>query len=757
MAWEPWAVLLVLASALGSLYLELAPPDQVMFAALVVVWHLGLVTTQQAFAGFSNSSLLTIGSLFIVARAVDRSKVVDRITRGLLGQKTTERGAVFRLCLAGMALSGFLNNTPLVALLMPIVRDWARTRRFAASKFLLPLSYSTIMGGLLTVIGSSTNLVVNGLLEQMGHEPFGFFEPALVSLPVGLVAFVYLVVVVPPLLPGDRGGLFRALREDTDRMVAELELTGGFPLLGTCIFDALDELGIEGDSLVKVMRLAPRAAWTRTRSEDTWAALPSPHAGRVRSASDFAGTPPSRPPHTRTRADTADGEGTADVRASLRRTGSWGDDGPEQEEDEVARVAVFPVPEHEVATEGDVLVLSLAQEELTELVARRPIGLQVRHMHPSQLMGEDEFVEVVLAPESPIVGKPLSQGNEAFRRHYGAALIAMRPRRQPGGGAETMRAGSLTVRNMPTRPLQTPLSVDSSSPTAQSPQQDNSDRLSFGALSETSFFAKRNSAKTTSEVVSSRALHRQTSGLDEGGRAAAGGDRRFAAGDIALVLVPREAKLTRADFLLVTRIAGMPPPVSKKDLLPLVAFCIGLALTVLAGVSMLRVAVTLSVFCLLGGWVQPREVRDTVDWHLLILIGSALGLAQAVQTSGLSQLAAAAVQSAGLPPRGALGLLFLLVMCVTELVTNNAAAALGLPLAVDLAKELGMASPRPFAMAVMLAASTSYACPIGYATNLMVLGPGGYTFGDFLRVGILMDCIYWVGCTVVLPLVWPLE
>merc|ERR1719375_307295 len=98
-------------------------------------------------------------------------------------------------------------------------------------------------------------------------------------------------------------------------------------------------------------------------------------------------------------------------------------------------------------------------------------------------------------------------------------------------------------------------------------------------------------------------------------------------------------------------------------------------------------------------------MRGAIDWHLLTLIGSSLGMAKAVQNSGLS----------------------------------------------------GLASARPFALAVLFAASTSYACPIGYATNLMVLGPGDYSFRDFLRVGLIMDIIYLVCCSLLIPVIWPLE
>merc|ERR1712048_1073603 len=115
------------------------------------------------------------------------------------------------------------------------------------------------------------------------------------------------------------------------------------------------------------------------------------------------------------------------------------------------------------------------------------------------------------------------------------------------------------------------------------------------------------------------------------------------------------------------------------------------------------------------------------------------------------------VLNSGLPPALAPSSLFLVVMVVTELVTNNAAAALGVPLAISMSDEMGLKSAKPLVMFVMMAASTSYASPIGYATNLMVKGPGGYSFADFLRIGLLMDLLWVVGVSALLPLVWPVE
>jgi len=231
----------------------------------------------------------------------------------------------------------------------------------------------------------------------------------------------------------------------------------------------------------------------------------------------------------------------------------------------------------------------------------------------------------------------------------------------------------------------------------------------------------------------------------------------FVAGDVLLVLSPLDQNFPKSDFLLVSRIAALPSPPKLLDLIPPILFLAGLLLTIFDVIPMVQVAVTLACLFVLGGWVRAADIRSIIDWQLLILIGSALGLAQGMTSSGLANGLAQGVLQSGLPRALAPAMLFLVIMVVTELVTNNAAAALGVPLAISMAKEMGMKSPKPLVMVVMLAASTSYASPIGYATNLMVKGPGGYSFLDFLRIGLIMDLIWLLGVSLLLPFIWPME
>ncbi len=148
------------------------PHARQVFFCLVLVWNVGLVDTPEALSGFSNPGMLAVGALFVVIKGVEKSQLADKAARQVFGLRTSLPAGLVRMMSLCFVLSAFLNNTPVVALLIPITRDWARARGFSPSIFLIPLSYSCIMGGLLTVIGTSTNLVVQGLvLDEKLDDP----------------------------------------------------------------------------------------------------------------------------------------------------------------------------------------------------------------------------------------------------------------------------------------------------------------------------------------------------------------------------------------------------------------------------------------------------------------------------------------------------------------------------------------------------------------------------------------------------------
>ncbi|MGH7443493.1 MAG: SLC13 family permease, partial [Longimicrobiales bacterium] len=213
----------------------------------------------------------------------------------------------------------------------------------------------------------------------------------------------------------------------------------------------------------------------------------------------------------------------------------------------------------------------------------------------------------------------------------------------------------------------------------------------------------------------------------------------------------------RHDFLLVSHLGGAPPPGSRKAVLVgLVTF----ATVIVAGLGLLPIlhaALLAAVVLVLARVLSPSEARSAIELDVLVVIAASFGLGAAIAQSGLAA-AIGAVIVGGFDGFGPVGLLFavtLATLALTELITNNAAAVLVFPIALATASQLGL-DPRPFAIAITIAASASFLTPIGYQTNTMVYGLGGYRFTDYSRLGLPLTVLVIAVILVIVPLVWPL-
>jgi di/tricarboxylate transporter len=204
--------LFVVAGSLAFLVTNRFSPEIVLVGALSILLLLGILDTGQALAGFSNPGLVTVAVLYVVVAGLVDTGAVQAFGARLLGKPGSVVGAQARLMLPIMGVSAFLNNTPVVAMFVPVVEEWCRRHQLSVSKLMLPLSYAAIFGGCCTLIGTSTNLIVHGLvLEHTDLGPMGFFDIAAVGLPVALVGLVYVLSLqrwllperIPPLQQGD--------------------------------------------------------------------------------------------------------------------------------------------------------------------------------------------------------------------------------------------------------------------------------------------------------------------------------------------------------------------------------------------------------------------------------------------------------------------------------------------------------------------------------------------------------------------------
>lgn len=252
MSFDAWLTLGVVLVMLFALARELAPPAAVVLAATVALLVSGVIDETQAFAGFSNAAPLTVAALYVVARAAEKTGMLGPLIGRLLGRRRDAgRGTLARVLLPTAGTSAFINNTPLVAILIPEITAWCAKRNISPSRFLLPISYAAILGGTVTVIGTSTNLVVSGLLEESGQAPFSLFEITAIGGLSALVGLVVLVVLVPLLLP-DRVGAGESLAEMRE-FVVEMVVEPGGPVDGASV----EEAGLrhlEGVYLVEVER-----------------------------------------------------------------------------------------------------------------------------------------------------------------------------------------------------------------------------------------------------------------------------------------------------------------------------------------------------------------------------------------------------------------------------------------------------------------------------------------------------------------------
>ncbi len=215
-----------------------------------------------------------------------------------------------------------------------------------------------------------------------------------------------------------------------------------------------------------------------------------------------------------------------------------------------------------------------------------------------------------------------------------------------------------------------------------------------------------------------------------------------------------EQQRNSRDFYLVSEIEGSNPPQYQKAMLAM-SILVLMVLAVTTGwLSMLKASLLAAGFMILTRCTTGREARRSVDWQILIVIAASFGLGSALQITGAAEIIAVSlVELAGGSTGISLSLMFAVTALLSAVATNNAAAVIMFPIALTTANNLGV-SVVPFVITLMVAASASFATPIGYQTNLMVYGVGGYRFSDYLRIGIPLTVLVGLTTILLVPLVW---
>ncbi len=257
-------VILVIIFILISLYDEIIGPAFTFVTGVVFLTLFGILTPKEMIAGFANEQVLVIIMLLLIGDVIRKTGVIDGLFDRIFRRTKSPKAFLLKMMLPVAGLSAFLNNTPLVAMMMPYVQNWSKRNDIPASKFLIPLSYAAILGGCATLIGTSTNLLVNGFVQDQTIVPelksIGMFEFAWVGVPMIFIGIIYLFLFSNRLLPSRVSNVDQVVEHEREYMV-EAVITSRSSLIGQTIPES--ELGdLKGLSLAEINRGPTRIAST---------------------------------------------------------------------------------------------------------------------------------------------------------------------------------------------------------------------------------------------------------------------------------------------------------------------------------------------------------------------------------------------------------------------------------------------------------------------------------------------------------------
>jgi len=238
--WQPTLTSIVALVTLGLLFSGRRTPDMVMMGAVIMLLFTGILSPKEALDGMSNEGMITVAALFVVAAAVERTGALQTIINRLLGRPRSLATAQLRTMIGPGILSAFMNNTPVVAIMVPALRSWARKHGLSISKLLMPMNCAVVLGGLCTLIGTSTTVVVSGLMAQRTGKSLNMFEISWLGFPLFIIGLVYLILASKVLLKDRRPAM--SASDDPRQYSLEMLVEKGSPLVGKTI----EQAGLRG-------------------------------------------------------------------------------------------------------------------------------------------------------------------------------------------------------------------------------------------------------------------------------------------------------------------------------------------------------------------------------------------------------------------------------------------------------------------------------------------------------------------------------
>lgn len=564
--------------------------DVIAMLTLLASCFLGLVPVENAFDGFSNPAVITVAAVLVVSKGLMNAGVVDFIARYLfkVGDNTMLQLTV--LLLAVTISSAFMNNIGALALMMPVAIKMARKSNKSPSLFLMPLAFGSLLGGMLTLVGTPPNILISMYrAESVAGEPFRMFDFAYVGAGVALAGILFILLIGWRLIPKRKAGKSSEDLFEIKDYITELSIPIDSKYDGTTISDL--ENVIQGD--IKVVSV--------TRKHKNYAA---------------------------------------------------------------------PSLYFKVQAE-DSLIIEATAEKFQELLDATDLVLADSEKLSQEDIKSDEIelVEAVVMPNSFIIGR--SSKSMKIRSRYGINIL--------GVAREGVR-------------IKTP---------------PDSIRFSIGDI-----LLLQGNPETLNDMIS------QWDCLPLAGR--------------GLTL-------------------GKP----RKLLSGLLIFALALILTSLGIIPVQIAFVSVATIMVLGKFISLKEIYESIDWPIIILLGAIIPVSQALETTGGAQLIALNILqlTSNAPVWISIMVILIVSMTLSDIINNAAAVLIMAPIALEIAIGMNL-SPDPLLMSVAVGASCSFLTPIGHQSNTLIMGPGGYKFGDYWKMGLPLEIIIVAVATPLIMFFW---
>jgi len=564
--------------------------DLVAFGALIIAIIIGVVPQESAFEGFGHHATIIIALVLIVSRGLSNSGAIELIAKHVIDAGRTLFMHISVMSGVAAVLSALMNNVAALALLMPIDMQAAAKAKRSPALSLMPLSFASILGGMITLIGTPPNIIIASFREQAVGEPFAMFDFAPVGAVTALIGVIFIALIgwrMIPVSSSDKGAAAKLF--DIQEYIAEVRVGAGSAAVGKKMRE-LDVLAEDADiAIIGLVRNGKR--------------LP----GRAR---------------------------------------------------------------RETIAERDLLVIEANAEAIDAFVGL--LGLEyVGSEKHGGIAGEDlSLIEIVIPENSRIVGRTALSLRLLYR--HSVTLL---------GVSRRGKAFRDRVRKLPVQ-----------------------------------------------------------------------------VGDVLLLLGPTDRLSDVTKWLGGLPLQERDLQLVQRDKAWIAVASFVLAITAAtAGLMHLPEALALVCLVMIGFNIVPmREIYTSIEWPVIVLLGSMIPIGSALEASGGTALIAQEIVNfaEGYGPVVVLSLLMVVTMTLSDVLNNTATTVIAAPIAIDIANRLGV-NPDPFLMAVAVAASCAFLTPIGHKNNTLIMGPGGYRFGDYWRMGLPLEIIVIVVSIPMILFVWP--